>query len=78
MARSGTVALAWDEATANGRRVAFAHARRDASGVTTFERFDAVASGVYPVLTPTSRGLLAAWTERTESASVIKVMPIDE
>jgi hypothetical protein len=78
IAHDGTVALAWDEATPSGRRVAFARARDSASGVATFERFGAKASGVYPVLTPTSRGLVAAWTERTDSTSVIRLLPIDD
>ena len=77
IASDGTVAIAWDEATAAGRRVAFAHARLDQPGNTTFQRgMDLAAPGSYPVLTSTSEGLLAAWTERTDSTSVIKVVPI--
>jgi hypothetical protein len=60
----GDLALVWDEAQGSSRRIAMT--RLAASSVTEKSQPTILSgdqSGIYPVIGPTNRGFLVAWTE---------------
>ena len=72
----GRVTVAWDELR-DGSRVAVARSLTSREGQPpTFSQphvVDANASSMYPVLSATSNGLVAAWTSGAPGASIIRV-----
>jgi hypothetical protein len=59
--RDGAITLAWDEATANGRRVMTAHYSKSGKWLgAVIENGD----GVYPALATSSQGTVVAWVRR--------------
>jgi hypothetical protein len=74
----GRVSLAWDELAGGSRRAVFARAVEQ-QGRPRIERYpsDEPAPGIYPALTSTTRGMLAAWTTGTGTESRIQLRRIE-
>jgi len=71
----GSVLVAWDETTANGRRVRLAHGMPDKNGRVAFKNVAAPedAEGLYPSIATTSDGSIVAWVRRGAGATTIGV-----
>jgi hypothetical protein len=71
----GTLAAAWDEFAAGGRRLKVAHGRPDASGRVQFTAREMATSGsaFSPALAATSSGVVVAWTARDAGRAAIMV-----
>ncbi|MCX5756468.1 MAG: sialidase family protein [Gemmatimonadetes bacterium] len=71
----GSVLVAWDETTANGRRVRLAHGMPDKNGRVAFKNVAAPedTEGLYPSIATTSDGSIVAWVRRGAGATTIGV-----
>jgi hypothetical protein len=69
----GALTVAWDEGANGKRRAAIAQTSVDAAAAGRFARTVLADAAVYPVITGTADGMVAAWTSASGSASVIRV-----
>lgn len=77
---SGRAVIAWDEAIDGVRKPGYVTAARSAQGATTFGTPKAIAdsaAAIYPVMTTTSVGVIAAWTSGVPNQTVIKVRRLE-
>ena len=69
----GALTVAWDEGANGKRRAAIAQTSVDAATGGKFTRTVLADAAVYPVITATADGTVAAWTSASGPASVIRV-----
>jgi hypothetical protein len=74
----GELVAVWDEQTEAGRRIAVATGATDSEGVLRFtrQRFDAGASGMYPVVATAGDRTVVAWTSVAARQTVVRVEPL--
>jgi hypothetical protein len=73
IAADGALTVAWDEGAGGKRRAAIAQTTVDAAAAARFTRTVLADAAVYPVITGTADGIVAAWTSASGPASVIMV-----
>jgi hypothetical protein len=69
----GALTVAWDEGANGKRRATVAQTTVDAAATGKFTRTVLADAAVYPVITATADGTVAAWTSASGPASVISV-----
>ena len=69
----GALTVAWDEGANGKRRATIAQTTIDAAAAGGFTRTVLADAAVYPVITATADGTVAAWTSAPGAASVIRV-----